>query len=301
VANKTITATNNWWGCNAGPGATGCDPLSTTGVYTPWLVLSLSASPSVITPGGVSALQADLNHNSQGADISAQGTVPNGISTAFSATLGTVAPLVTQTANGASGSTLTAGGVTGTGVVSATVDHQTVTRTIIIKPDTYYLYLPLVMKNYQNISGPDLVVTALSADASGVQLRIENQGDQPVNKSEDQEFWVDFYVAPNPAPVAVNQVWNDGRATYGIVWGVTQDALPLQPGDALTLTFSTAPGAPNLYYYPELSNFPALLAAGTEVYAQVDSYNALTTYGAVQETHEISGDAYNNILATQSR
>ncbi len=300
VANNALNADNNWWGCNAGPGAAGCDPLTSTLVYTPWLVLGLSASPPTLSTGGTSTLNADLNHNSTGADISSQGFAPNGIPAVFAANIGAVAPTITQTLSGTAKSILSAGSVVGTGVISVTIDHQTVTQTITVVPNAYLLYLPLIMKNYQNISGPDLVVSNVSATASGVLVRIENQGDQAVEKSEDNEFWVDFYVAPSPAPVAVNQVWNDGRSTYGVAWGVTQDALPIQPGGVLTLTYSTAPGAPNLYYFSDLSNFPSALAAGTAVYAQVDSYNALTNYGAVLETHEASGDAYNNILAAQS-
>jgi hypothetical protein len=37
------------------------------------------------------------------------------------------------------------------------------------------------------------------------------------------------------------------------------------------------------------------LPAGTVLYAQVDSFNPDTAYGAVLETHEIIGRPYNNI------
>jgi hypothetical protein len=37
------------------------------------------------------------------------------------------------------------------------------------------------------------------------------------------------------------------------------------------------------------------LGPGAPVYAQVDSYNADTTYGAVLERHEIRGEPYNNV------
>jgi hypothetical protein len=103
------------------------------------------------------------------------------------------------------------------------------------------------------------------------------------------DFWVDFYVNPNPVPTGVNQIWNDGRSTQGIVWGVTAPALPLESGDVMTLTIGDA------YYWPSISNFSGSLPAGTPVYAQVDSANANTTYGAVLENHEIAGGTYNNI------
>ncbi len=46
------------------------------------------------------------------------------------------------------------------------------------------------------------------------------------------------------------------------------------------------------------SNFDGQFTQGTAVYVQVDSANADTAYGAVNETHEIHGGAYNNIAFT---
>ena len=66
-------------------------------------------------------------------------------------------------------------------------------------------------------------------------------------------------------------------------------ALPLNPGATLTLSIGGA------YYRPSLSQFSGTLAAGTPIYAQVDSANANTSYGAVLETHEATGGPYNNI------
>jgi hypothetical protein len=44
-----------------------------------------------------------------------------------------------------------------------------------------------------------------------------------------------------------------------------------------------------------VSRFDKTLPAGTPVCAQVDAYNAATTYGAVRESHEILGGEYNNV------
>jgi hypothetical protein len=43
-----------------------------------------------------------------------------------------------------------------------------------------------------------------------------------------------------------------------------------------------------------------LLPAGTTVYAQADSWNLCTTYGAVLENHEMTGGVYNNVTHTVS-
>jgi hypothetical protein len=102
------------------------------------------------------------------------------------------------------------------------------------------------------------------------------------------EFWVDVYLNPNPAPTHVNQTWNQ-LGSQGLVWGVTETALPqLVPGSLLTLTDG--------YYQPDYSRVSWPLPAGVPVYAQVDSADALTTWGAVLENHEILGGLYNNIL-----
>jgi hypothetical protein len=60
-------------------------------------------------------------------------------------------------------------------------------------------------------------------------------------------------------------------------------------GEAITLTVG------DIYYQPDYSYISWPLSAGTPVYAQVDSVNLDTDYGAVLETHETSGGTYNNI------
>jgi uncharacterized repeat protein (TIGR01451 family) len=147
----------------------------------------------------------------------------------------------------------------------------------------FNIYLPLVFRNH--VVAPDLVVESVSATSDDVQVVIRNAGNGPVS----DEFWVDVYIDPHPVPTAVNQIWPD-LASQGLAWGVTMD---LQPGDVLTLIVGDA------YYVPEHSRVSWPLAAGTQVYAQVDSLDAETTYGAVLESHEITGGAYNNIGSTQ--
>lgn len=132
----TLNATNNWWGCNGGPGQPGCDIVApdSTGALssTPWLVLGLTALPASITAGGgASQLVADLTHNS------AAGTpgvgFPNGTDVGFATTLGSIMS-PGATSNGTAGSTLTAGSQTGTANVSATLDNQSVSTPVTINP-----------------------------------------------------------------------------------------------------------------------------------------------------------------------
>jgi|CXWL01.1.fsa_nt_gi CSLREA domain-containing protein len=66
----TTTATNNWWGCNAGAAVAPCDRAVSAGgagvtlTSTPHLVLNHAASPSTIVVGQTSALTADFLTNS---------------------------------------------------------------------------------------------------------------------------------------------------------------------------------------------------------------------------------------------
>ncbi len=127
----TVAAENNWWGCNAGPGGFGCDGLSGDVDFNPWLVLNISAAPGV---GTTFNLTASLTLNSDGADTSMSGHVPDGTPVTFGggAPLGTVAPTSTVTTSGVATSVFTPGIVPGTATVSATVDNQTVTTDIIL-------------------------------------------------------------------------------------------------------------------------------------------------------------------------
>ena len=176
-----------------------------------------------------------------------------------------------------------------TAIVTASNSVSVVTATTIVSITQAHggrIYLPLIMRNYA--VAPDLVVERIVAGSNNVQVVIANRGGATVERDADNEFWVDVYVDPSSAPTHVNQVWRD-LCSQGIVWGVTVDALPIRPGDVLTLTVGDA------YYRADLSQVSWPLPSGTPIYAQVDSAHTQTTYGGVLENHEIVGGPYNNI------
>jgi hypothetical protein len=142
-ASEPVSAVNNWWGCNDGPGAVGCDPVAGTGVanvdFDPWLALTVSAAPNSVEIGGNdSTITASLNLNSDGASV---GTIhPDGFPVAWSTDLGTIAPASSPLASGLATSTLTSGLVAGTANPAATVDNATVSTPVAFTdtsfPDT---------------------------------------------------------------------------------------------------------------------------------------------------------------------
>lgn len=160
--------------------------------------------------------------------------------------------------------------------------------TVFNVADEYLVFIPIVVKNYT--SAPDLVVTNINASSDLIEVVIENQGNAPVTNS----FWVDFYINPNPVPTAANDLWPEsGPNPQGLAWGVTER---LAVGASLTLSYSTASGAPNLYFVADESLYDGSMPAGTPVYAQADSARAGVGLGAVAELDELTGKPYNNIL-----
>jgi uncharacterized repeat protein (TIGR01451 family) len=155
--------------------------------------------------------------------------------------------------------------------------------TLTIVDNNFTVYLPVSLNDV--IYAPDLTITSLTAEDGAIEMVIENQGNQPVVDT----FWVDLYVDPERAPQSVNDTWYS-LGQHGAVWGVDESALPLAPGETVTLTLHDA------YYHPMISNLPASLAAGTRLYAQVDSASVASSYGGVVEQDEIGGVVYNNIM-----
>ncbi|HSD83373.1 MAG TPA: PKD domain-containing protein, partial [Anaerolineae bacterium] len=174
-------------------------------------------------------------------------------------------------------------------VVTATNSVSTLTATTrvsITAPTTRYTtYLQLILNN--SFTAPDLIVQNIIASRDVITVVIKNIGDAPAVES----FWVDAYIAPNPPPTAVNQIWWDqNRSQQGIAWDVREPIIPIQPGQVITLT------SDDLYVSPVRTYFTGSLPIDTPIYAQVDSYNFYTDYGAVRERHEFLGLPYNNIL-----
>jgi hypothetical protein len=150
-------------------------------------------------------------------------------------------------------------------------------------PDASRVYLPVILAGHSGADpAPDLIVESITVFSDDVQVVIKNRGSASVTDS----FWVDLYVNPVPVPTGVNQLWPDS-SDYGIVWLVAGAALGV--GESFTLSYDDP------YYREDLSDISWPIEEGIPIYVQVDSADDATTYGAVLESHEISGGPYNNI------
>ncbi len=135
-------ATDNWWGCNSGPGDTPCDTAvlgSGSGgslTTSPWIVLSISANPSTIQGNQTSTLTADFLHNSaSGSLTTAQiNQLINLPVTWGSAVLGSLSGTqATIQSSGEASATFTAGSTGGTGSAVASVDSANAKASITIQ------------------------------------------------------------------------------------------------------------------------------------------------------------------------
>jgi hypothetical protein len=127
----TVDAADNWWGTNTDPSG------STYGGVTvsPWLVLNITATPSMINTAQTSVIRINITNNSAGSDTTSGGIfVPDGIPVAFALTSGTgsVLPQAGNITSGANTTTFTPEGA-GTSTISAMVDGETVSTDITVR------------------------------------------------------------------------------------------------------------------------------------------------------------------------
>jgi predicted outer membrane repeat protein len=142
-SDSTIDAINNWWGTNF----SGTNPVNANRVNSnvgadPWIVLTLTSSDNLVDIGGITTVKANLKYNSGGADVSSLGTVPDEDVVFTFDSLGSVSPTSgTISKNLNATTTFTAGSTAGNSVVSAAVNGQTVTTTIIRINDLTNVYV----------------------------------------------------------------------------------------------------------------------------------------------------------------
>ncbi len=135
----TVTAIDNWWGRESGPGTDVVDASGTTTATTisPYLKLEANASPNPILVNGATTVTADLFSLSTGGTTSAANLANLPAYTPSAAifvapTLGVLTSAETEYVGGEATAIFTAGGVGGLGSVTALSDGASVPASITI-------------------------------------------------------------------------------------------------------------------------------------------------------------------------
>jgi len=131
ASGTSVDAENNWWGANDGPGPSpgSGDNVSTNVDYDPWIVLGVSANPTSIVADGssTSTITSDMTINSDGADTSGLGHIPDGTQIIFTTDKGSIGSLqvTKETINGIATATLTSSAIAETATVTAKASPHT--------------------------------------------------------------------------------------------------------------------------------------------------------------------------------
>ncbi len=136
-ASATMDATDNWWGCNTGPGTAGCDSVGGTPTVSPRLVLTAAASPAtVVGPNATANITASLTQDSAG---SAVGSGNLGAFAALPVSWtdpqpagATVSVGSSNISSGSAATTYNSHATTGPGHVLATLDSGTATASVTV-------------------------------------------------------------------------------------------------------------------------------------------------------------------------
>ncbi len=225
-------AVNNWWGCNDGPGASGCDVAATDlGGLTdsPFLVLSNSASPAAIPPAGATTLTASFLQNSAGAILTpSQVSVLVGLPVTWNnAVLGTLSnPQTTLQANGTATATYTAGNTNGLGLANATVDNGVATAVIDITcPD-----ITATVDGGESIcpGEPAVIIVSVSGGVPPYSVTLNNGGGTQTGSSP-----LSFIVTPANTTI------------YQISSGQDVDGCPVAGSGSATVTVPIASITPS--------------------------------------------------------
>lgn len=139
----TFDAQNNWWGTNSNPSSLFAGYVN----YTPWLYMTINATPTTLTPGQSSLLTVNFNNIYNGTTLTpidpASGHLPDGSMVTFGTDRGSVGSKITTklTLNGITTANLTALANEGTGIAhaSAQLDNQNLTININIANPIRYV------------------------------------------------------------------------------------------------------------------------------------------------------------------
>jgi CSLREA domain-containing protein/uncharacterized repeat protein (TIGR01451 family) len=291
----TINATHNWWGCNAGPGNTGCDSIGglTTSINTaPRLVMSHVPGAGTLLQGNATTLTASFLTDSAGAAVPlANLSRIIGAPIAFSnATRGTLSSAATTVqTNGTATATFTAGTTAadcGAGGATAVFDNQSLPVSITIQ-----CAADLTATLANNVSGSTLAGQSWIWTAT-----IRNTGNGAASFTSGQTVF--SANLPNSASISYGTPTSSNAGVTCSING-TKDlictantALSLASAASFTVSFSATANATGSYAVPRASGICAvdpnsLIAESSE--ANNSCSNSVTVNKA-NTTTTITGD-----------
>jgi len=215
----SVTATNNWWGCNTGPGTAACNRAAVVGSggagtlnVSTWLQLRHTASPISICPtafgpGNTSTLTASFLTNSAGTAVAASNlTALVGLPLTFNgAVLGTIsAAQTTLQADGTATATFTSNGTPGTASANVVFVPLLENVTVTTSPTITVNAAPAVTTHPANVSlcGSGSATFSVVATGAGLSYQWqENTGSGFINAS-GASTGTSYTV--NPATAAMN-------------------------------------------------------------------------------------------------
>ncbi len=262
----TFDATENWWGCNAGPGSAGCDGTSGTTAITsaPRLQFLASASPTtVVGPGGTSTLSAGFL-----TDSASQAVAPANLTAFTGANVTWKEPTPSPaTINGSTGTTTTA---IAAGKATATY-------------------------NSQSSSGAGHAVTTFDNETKTIALTVDQEPvitQNPSNQTVTPGATATFTAAASgtPTPSVQWQRSTDGGASFTNIAGATSTTYSFtaasgENGNQFRAVFTnTIEGSPH-----SATTTAATLTVGKATTTLSSTATNATLGGAVHDTATLSG------------
>ena len=202
--------------------------------YSPWIVMNATTSANTIPTLGTSTITADFTHNSDGQDISSQGSIPDGTVVNFSSdNLGTVNPITATTVNGKATTTYTAGSNTGTSTINLTANNQTAYINQNIE-----LPLSIVSTNPNNgatnVPGNSVVTITFNGP---IEAGNAYNSIVMMNTNENSQKPITTNISGNTLTITPTYNWLD-KATYTLT--IPINSIANLAGNGLTTTYTTS-------------------------------------------------------------
>ena len=171
-----VNATGNWWGSNADPSGQIVGQVD----YSPWLFMTINATPETINNTQTSLITVSFNNYSLDGSSSSPldpnlGHIPDGAPVTFSLIgniLGSLAePFTAETINGTAAIFFTAGSA-GIQQINASTDNQNVSAYVTIIPASFVE----VSKDFRDLPWGSVITTAYYNDQIYAIVKLHNSG-----------------------------------------------------------------------------------------------------------------------------